>query len=91
MGGLQTKIEQPHPYYPPEVLIPSYVANSYSAYSLLSALITAEALCLTTTFFVIKRWRPSISQADILTALWFVLCTLFYILNALLPVTDDSI
>lgn len=75
MGISQTKLEPTHPYYPPEASITGYVANGYSVSTLLAAFVTAETILLTTTYIAAKRWRPSISQADLLTVFWFVLCT----------------
>jgi hypothetical protein len=76
MGISQTKIELLHPYCPREVAIPGYVENSLSVSTLLATFATAEAVLLTSTYFAVKRWRPSITPPDLLTVLWFVLCML---------------
>lgn len=76
MGISQTKIEPLHPYYPQEVAIPGYVDNVSSVSTLLATFATAETVLLTSTYVVVKRWKPSITLPDLLAVLWFVLCML---------------
>lgn len=68
-----------HSYYPPNVVIDGYVANTLSTAQILAIFSSTLASILVPCFFLIRRARPSISTADLATALWFVLCGVIHL------------
>lgn len=63
----------PHPYYPIDVEIIGYLANEYSVLTLLACFAAGCAGILGTALAIVTHVRPSISTADKLAVLWFVL------------------
>ncbi|EGX89335.1 3-beta-hydroxysteroid-Delta(8),Delta(7)-isomerase [Cordyceps militaris CM01] len=68
-----------HSYYPPNVAIDGYVANTLSTVQILAIFTTTLASILVPCFCLIRRARPSIPTADMATALWFVLCGVIHL------------
>lgn len=64
----------PHPYYPPEAELIGYLANEYSVLKLLVFFSLGCAGILGTALAIVTHVRPSMSRADKLAILWFVLC-----------------
>jgi len=65
----------PHPYYPLEVEIVGYLANDWSVPTLLAVFATGCAGIFSITYAIVKRYRPHLPIGELLTILWFVLCT----------------
>lgn len=64
-----------HPYYPLDLEIPHYLANQWDTFTLVSIFAAGCAAIFSSTYLLVMRVRPRISTADLLTLLWFVLCT----------------
>jgi cholestenol Delta-isomerase len=63
-----------HPYYPTEIEIVGYIANTMTVPMLLASFAGGCTVIFGITYLIVKRVRPSISNADLATILWFVLC-----------------
>ena len=71
-----TKIPHPpHPYYPLGIEIVGYLANEWSTLHLLLTFFSGCAVIFTVTTLLVKKVRPNLPQSELLTLLWFVLCT----------------
>lgn len=64
----------PHPYYPLDAPIHGYVANEAPLLSLLTTASVGAAALLGATLGLVSLLRPSLTRADRLAILWFVLC-----------------
>ncbi|OTB16720.1 hypothetical protein K445DRAFT_317003 [Daldinia sp. EC12] len=63
-----------HPYYPLGVVIAGYVAKTLSTQEILG-IFTGTCVCiLGPTWLSLRHARRNLSNSDVLTALWFVLC-----------------
>lgn len=75
-SAFQQQQQQPaHPYYPVEVEIVGYIANEYTVPQLLSFFAAGCAVILGFTNYVVRSFRPRIPMSELLTVMWFVLCT----------------
>ncbi|KAM5345883.1 hypothetical protein ACJ41O_011744 [Fusarium nematophilum] len=63
-----------HPYFPLNVPIPGYAANSMDAPTLVTYFGAGCAVIFATTLLIVQVARPSLSRAETLTTMWFVLC-----------------
>ncbi|KAF6817424.1 3-beta-hydroxysteroid-delta -isomerase [Colletotrichum musicola] len=63
-----------HPYYPLDGDFPGLVLNSRGTLALVSSFGAGTVAILLPAFHLIRRHRPSISNGEMATALWFVLC-----------------
>ncbi|KPM44409.1 hypothetical protein AK830_g2101 [Neonectria ditissima] len=63
-----------HPYYPLGVDIPDYTANTLSTPAIFAIFATACSGALLPALVIIRRARPNISNGELATAMWFVLC-----------------
>lgn len=63
-----------HPYYPLGVDVPGYVANSLPTLSLLACFATGCTAILSLTYLLIRRMKLSLSNGEVATTMWFVLC-----------------
>ncbi|KAJ3475981.1 hypothetical protein NLG97_g9280 [Lecanicillium saksenae] len=68
-----------HSYYPPGVAIAGYVPNTLSTVQILAIFTSTLTSVLAPCYFLIRRVRPSISTAEMATALWFVLCGVIHL------------
>ncbi|PMB70991.1 3-beta-hydroxysteroid-Delta(8),Delta(7)-isomerase [Beauveria bassiana] len=66
-------------YYPPNVVIDGYVANTLSTTQILAIFTSTLASVLVPCFLLIRRVRPSIPISELATALWFVLCGVIHL------------
>ncbi|EJP65814.1 3-beta-hydroxysteroid-Delta(8), Delta(7)-isomerase [Beauveria bassiana ARSEF 2860] len=66
-------------YYPPNVVIDGYVANTLSTTQILAIFTSTLASVLVPCFLLIRRVRPSIPTSELATALWFVLCGVIHL------------
>lgn len=72
-----------HPYYPVDAYIAGYSPNEASVLTLLTAASGGSVVLLGTTLALTSYAKPSLSMADRLAILWFVLCTLVSFLSLL--------
>lgn len=63
-----------HQYYPTEIEVLGYIANTMSVPMLLASFSGGCAAIFSITYLIVKRVRPSISNGELATILWFVLC-----------------
>ncbi|CZR52284.1 related to emopamil-binding protein [Phialocephala subalpina] len=70
----QLSLNATHPYYPLNVSIPGYIANTTEPLALVSVFASSCALVFATTWLIVKNTRPSLSTSDFLTIIWFVMC-----------------
>ncbi|OAA62184.1 3-beta-hydroxysteroid-Delta(8),Delta(7)-isomerase [Cordyceps fumosorosea ARSEF 2679] len=68
-----------HSYYPPNVVIDGYVANTLSTAQILAIFTTTLTAILGSCFVLIRRARPSMPATEVATALWFVLCGVIHL------------
>ena len=76
-----------HPYHPLGVAIPGYVANEMATITILAYFAVGCTLILGTTAIVVRKYavprytegRASISNGEVATAMWFVLCGFIHI------------
>ena len=68
-----------HSYYPPNVAIDGYVANTLSTVQILGIFTSTLTSILVPCFLLIRRVRPALSAAETATALWFVLCGVIHL------------
>jgi cholestenol Delta-isomerase len=68
-----------HPYYPLGVLIPDYVENTISTFTILAWFTAACTIILGSSLVVIRSIKPKLSNGDIATSLWFVLCAFIHL------------
>ncbi|KAI1846604.1 hypothetical protein JX266_007177 [Neoarthrinium moseri] len=72
-GGLL--IEQKlHPYYPPTIDLPAYAPNEIAVPYLISSFAGASVFVFALTTSLARHVRPSISNGELWTARWFMLC-----------------
>lgn len=65
---------QVHPYYPIEAQIAGYLANKWNTLELLLMFSAGCAAIFSVTYAIVKRVRPNLSNGDLATIMWFVLC-----------------
>lgn len=63
-----------HPYFPVNAELPNYMANSLSVPVLLASFAIGAGAILSGTQLIVTKARPSISIADLSTAMWLGLC-----------------
>ncbi|OCK76156.1 EBDP4, emopamil-binding protein [Lepidopterella palustris CBS 459.81] len=63
-----------HPYYPVEVEIAGYLANHWDTMTLVSMFSAGCAAIFAVTYVIVRRIRSNISNSDMSTIMWFVLC-----------------
>ncbi|KAE8419435.1 hypothetical protein BDV36DRAFT_137607 [Aspergillus pseudocaelatus] len=64
-----------HPYYPPTAEILNYIPNDKGTLELVLIFALTCTILLTITYKLVLTKRPQIFKSDLLTILWFVLCT----------------
>jgi cholestenol delta-isomerase len=64
-----------HPYYPLEAEVVGYLANEWNTFELCALFAAGCSVIFTATYLVTKRLRPQVSMSDLITVMWFVLCT----------------
>jgi len=62
-----------HPFYPLEVEIAGYLANTYSVPILLALFAAWMGIILALTRLVVKRLQPEMISTERLTIMWFML------------------
>ncbi|KAF1914809.1 Emopamil binding protein-domain-containing protein [Ampelomyces quisqualis] len=65
---------QVHPYYPVEAHIVGYLANKWNTLQLVSMFAAGCAAIFGVTLVVVRKIRPTLSNGDLATIMWFVLC-----------------
>ncbi|KAJ2807929.1 hypothetical protein H4R21_000282 [Coemansia helicoidea] len=88
-----------HPYYPPSLELPGYVAPTRGAAALGLTMAAALGLLLAAADAALRRHRRRLARADRAAALWFVLCgalhcgfELYYLAHfRTLPATRDVV
>lgn len=65
-----------HPYYPLHLEIPSYLANQWDTLTLVSLFASGCTVIFLVTYLLVMRVQPKITNGDLLTVMWFVLCML---------------
>lgn len=65
-----TAVPPVHPYYPVEANIAGYLANEWNTLELCSMFAAGCAAIFSVTYVVVKRVRPAVSAADLLTILY---------------------
>jgi cholestenol delta-isomerase len=65
---------QSHPYYPVEAQIAGLVLNKWNTLELVSMFAGGCAVIFGITYMLVKRIRPTLSNGDLATIMWFVLC-----------------
>ncbi|KAH8728131.1 Emopamil binding protein-domain-containing protein [Phaeosphaeriaceae sp. PMI808] len=73
-GNFTLSPGQYHPYYPTESQIAGYLANKWNTLELVSMFAAGCAAIFSVTLVLVKRIRPSLSNGDLATIMWFVLC-----------------
>ncbi|KAF2714861.1 EBDP4, emopamil-binding protein [Pleomassaria siparia CBS 279.74] len=68
-----------HPYYPIEAEIIGYLANEWNTLELCSMFAAGCTAIFTVTYLVVKRLRPNVSNSDMITVLWFILCSFIHL------------
>jgi len=63
-----------HPYYPLDVELVGYMANKWDTLTLVSMFAAGCAGIFAVTYLITTRIRPHMSNADLSTIMWFVLC-----------------
>ncbi|RMJ24130.1 EBP domain protein [Aspergillus sp. HF37] len=63
----------PHPYYPVDAEVPGYSENESPLLEILGVAGTSVVMLLAVTLVAISKMRPTLSKADRLAILWFVL------------------
>lgn len=66
--------ENRHPYYPLAVAIPGYVPNSLTTPTILAIFAVTIAVILISSHYAASHCGKRISNSDMATALWFVMC-----------------
>lgn len=70
-----TNIPQPpHPFYPLEANIIGYLANQWSALTLLGIFFAGCSVILGGTLALVKGHNPKLAGREQAIVLWFVLC-----------------
>lgn len=70
-----TNVTNPlHPYYPLGVDVVGYAPNEFSVPTLLSIFAGGCSVIFSATYVIAKGARPSLSNGDLVTIMWFVLC-----------------
>lgn len=65
----------PHPYYPLGVEVAGYIKNEHSVPYLLGTFAAGSAVIFAVTGFLARLQNPSLPRSEMITAMWFVLCT----------------
>ncbi|KAF5023390.1 hypothetical protein F66182_4547 [Fusarium sp. NRRL 66182] len=63
-----------HPFFPLDVLLPDYAANTMDARALVGTFAAGTVAIWTVTNLVIQATRPTMSKGDRAATMWFVLC-----------------
>lgn len=63
-----------HPFYPLELELLEYVANTRKITELLTGFFATWGLILAVTYVISKKYNPKLSNVDTAAVLWFVLC-----------------
>ncbi|KAF4835018.1 3-beta-hydroxysteroid-Delta(8),Delta(7)-isomerase [Colletotrichum tropicale] len=63
-----------HPYFPLDAPLKGYVENKLGALALCSTFAAGTIAILAPTYNIIRRTNPRLSNGEVATALWFVLC-----------------
>lgn len=63
-----------HPYYPLHLEIPGYLANEWDTLTLVSLFASGCTAIFFVTYLLVMRVQPKISNGNLLTIMWFVLC-----------------
>ncbi|KAF9880073.1 emopamil binding protein [Colletotrichum karsti] len=63
-----------HPYFPLDTMLPGYAENKLGALALCSTFAAGTVAILAPTYKIIRRTNPNLSNGEVATALWFVLC-----------------
>ncbi|KAI9501011.1 Emopamil-binding protein, partial [Coemansia spiralis] len=81
-----------HPYYPPSLVLDGYNAPKRSTFALVSTMGGAIGVLLSVTYLAYswKRTAKTISLADRLVAMWFVMCGAMHSLFELYYLTHYS-
>lgn len=66
-----------HPYYPLELELVGYLPNKWDTLTILAMFSAGCAGIFAVTYLITTRIRPQMSNADLSTIMWFVLCTQF--------------
>lgn len=64
-----------HPYYPLDAEIVGYIANESSVLGLLGSFIAGCTGIFGLTYLAVKKVNPRIPTSELITVMWFVLCT----------------
>lgn len=67
-----------HPYYPLGVAIPGFSANTMSTPVILAWFCGIGATIILPTLAIASRRRPGISNGELATVAWFVLCAFIH-------------
>jgi cholestenol delta-isomerase len=73
-GNFTLEPGQIHPYYPVNAQVVGYLANKWNTLELVSMFAAGCAAIFSVTFVLVKRIRPTLSNGDLATIMWFVLC-----------------
>ncbi|USW49492.1 Putative emopamil-binding protein [Septoria linicola] len=65
--------EAANPYYPIGSTITNWTPNELSVLALLGAFTSASVVLFTATFVLVRRLQPSLTRAELLAIMWFVL------------------
>jgi hypothetical protein len=65
---------QYHPYYPVGAPIAGLVLNKWTTFELVSMFAGGCAVIFSITYGLVKKIRPTLSNGDLATIMWFVLC-----------------
>ncbi|KLU83729.1 3-beta-hydroxysteroid-Delta(8),Delta(7)-isomerase [Magnaporthiopsis poae ATCC 64411] len=67
-----------HPYSPPGVPIPGYVANTLSTPTIFAIFVSTLSAVLLPAAYRIRRVRPDLPAGEMATAMWFVGCAVIH-------------
>jgi cholestenol delta-isomerase len=63
-----------HPYFPPDLELPGYMANPTSVPILLALFTAGVGFAFSATVVLARTVQPGISKGKLYTAMWFMLC-----------------
>lgn len=63
-----------HPYYPIDLEIVGYLANEWDTLTLVSLFASGCTAIFAATYLLVMKIHPKISNGDLWTIMWFVLC-----------------
>ncbi|KAJ5134004.1 Bcebp4 [Penicillium atrosanguineum] len=63
-----------HPYYPIDLEIVGYLANEWDTVTLVSLFASGCTAIFLATYLLVMKIHPKISNGDLWTIMWFVLC-----------------